>query len=218
MLRLSPRNGSGRAETSGSRTSGLQASQRVEHTFAPRLLTSRLRPPQPLLELVRRDAVLKQLSSARAPLIVVSAPGGYGKTITLSQWFASEARPVAWLQADEVDNDHLLFLHYLVAALAGVLDVDPLVAGWLQVVPPPLETRILPSLAAAVNGASPFVFVLDDAHLLTNDACWRSSACSSSSCRPARTSASADEPRRACLSPVCARPDSCSNSAPRSSP
>ena len=75
--------------TSGARADGISSS------FAPHLLASRLRPPQPLLELVRRDRLLEQLSSARAPLIVVSAPGGFGKTVALSQWTESDQRPFA---------------------------------------------------------------------------------------------------------------------------
>ncbi len=143
------------------------------HQFALHLIKSRLRPPQPLLELLRRDRLLEQLSAATASLIVVSAPGGSGKTVALSQWVQSDPRPVAWLQADEADNDPLVFLHYLTAALGGVADIDPLVAGWLQLAPPPVETRILPALAAAVHDSAPFLMVVDDVHLVTNEACWQ---------------------------------------------
>lgn len=138
----------------------------------PILLESRLRPPQSLLALVRRERLLSRLSAAEAPLIVVSAPGGFGKTVTLSQWAASCTAPVAWLQAAADVNDPLLLLQYLTAALGGVIDVDPQVMEWLGLAPPPVETRILPALAAAVAGAAPFVLVIDDAHLLTNEACW----------------------------------------------
>lgn len=138
----------------------------------PILLESRLRPPQSLLALVRRERLLSRLSAAEAPLIVVSAPGGFGKTVTLSQWAASGTAPVAWLQAAADVNDPLLLLQYLTAALGGVIDVDPQVMEWLGLAPPPVETRILPALAAAVAGAAPFVLVIDDAHLLTNEACW----------------------------------------------
>ena len=75
--------------------------------------------------------------------------------------------PFAWLQADAADNDPLVFLQYLTAALDGVLHVDPLVEQWLQLAPPPVETRILPALAAAVAERAPFVLVVDDAHLVT---------------------------------------------------
>ena len=41
---------------------------------------------------------------------------------------------------------------------------------------PPVEERILPLLALAVSEAPPFVLVLDDAHHLTNESCWRAIA------------------------------------------
>jgi len=153
--------------------SGPGVPEGITYSLGPHLLRSRLRPPQPLLELVRRDRLLQQLSATRAPLVVVSAPAGSGKTVALAQWAESDQRPFAWLQADEADNDPLLFVHYLTAAFGGVADIDPLVADWLQLAPPPVETRILPALAAAVQAAAPFVFVIDDAHLLTNEACWQ---------------------------------------------
>ncbi|HJW74899.1 MAG TPA: LuxR family transcriptional regulator, partial [Thermoleophilia bacterium] len=137
------------------------------------MLPSRLRPPQPLLELVRRDGLLRQLSADTTPLVVVSAPAGSGKTVALAQWAASDGRPFAWLQADAADNDPLVLLGYLVSALGSVMDVDPMVANWLQLAPPPVATRIVPALAAAIGVAAPFVLVVDDAHLVTNEACWQ---------------------------------------------
>jgi LuxR family transcriptional regulator, maltose regulon positive regulatory protein len=141
--------------------------------LAPHVIESRLQPPRPHLELVFRDRLLQHLSAATASLIVVSAPGGSGKTVALSQWAESDHRPLAWLQADEADNDPLVFLHYLTAALGSVADIDPMVSAWLQLAPPPVATRIVPALAAAVRDAAPFVLVVDDAHLVANDACWR---------------------------------------------
>jgi len=44
--------------------------------------------------------------------VVIAAPGGYGKTIALTQWMDDEQRPFAWLQADAADDDPLLFVHY----------------------------------------------------------------------------------------------------------
>ena len=60
----------------------------------PRLIRSRLRPPLPLLALVRREELLRRLTAVEAPLLVVSAPGGSGKTVALSQWVQSDPRPV----------------------------------------------------------------------------------------------------------------------------
>ncbi len=140
---------------------------------APRFVPSRLRPPRPLLPPVRREGLLRRLSTAGEPVVAVSAPGGYGKTMTLAQWATDAGVPFAWLQADAADADPLRFLYYLTAALGGVVEVDPRVAGWLRLLPPPLEASILPALTGAVAAARPFTLVVDDAHLVTGPVCWR---------------------------------------------
>lgn len=137
------------------------------------VITSRLRPPQALLELVRRDRLLQKLSSTAAPLLVVAAPAGYGKTVLLAQWSAEAGVPVAWLQADPADDDPVEFVQYLAATLGGVLDLDPAVAAGLAAAPPPLEKRVIPALVTSVAAAAPFVLIVDDVHLLTNAACWQ---------------------------------------------
>jgi LuxR family maltose regulon positive regulatory protein len=141
--------------------------------FGLRPLQSRLRPPHPLLELVHRDHLVDQLSSSAAPLVVVAAPGGFGKTVAVSQWLQADPRPYAWLQADDADNDPLAFLSYVVAALGGVVRLDPMIGNWMQLAPPPVATRILPALAESVAAAAPFTLVVDDAHLITDETCWR---------------------------------------------
>jgi LuxR family transcriptional regulator, maltose regulon positive regulatory protein len=145
----------------------------VPCSFGLRPLQSRLRPPQPLLELVQRARLVDRLSSAPAPLVVLAAPGGFGKTVTLSQWIQSDSVPCAWLQADDADNDPLAFLSYLVAALGGIVGLDPMITNWMQLAPPPVANRILPALAEGVAAATPFILVIDDAHLITDQACWR---------------------------------------------
>lgn len=122
---------------------------------------------------MRREELLRRLTATAAPLVVLAAPGGYGKTVTLAQWTADDGVPFAWLQADDADNDPLVFLQYLTAALDGVILVDPQVMEWLQLPAPPVQARILPALATAVADAGSFVLVVDDTHLLTNDVCWR---------------------------------------------
>jgi LuxR family maltose regulon positive regulatory protein len=137
------------------------------------VLKSRMRPPGTLLEVVPRDDLLGLLDADRSPLVVFFAPGGFGKTIALTQWAARDPRPFSWLQTDAADNDPLLFLTSLVAALGSAVTVDANVSAWLDLAPPPVSTRILPALAASLSAAPPFVVVLDDVHLLTNEACWQ---------------------------------------------
>jgi LuxR family maltose regulon positive regulatory protein len=51
------------------------------------------------------------------PLILVSAPAGYGKSISVSQWAEQHEDLVGWLSVDERDSDLRTFLEYLLAAI-----------------------------------------------------------------------------------------------------
>lgn len=139
--------------------------------FSP--LGSRLQPPRSQAALVHRDPLVRTLLTERRALVVVTAPAGYGKSIALAQWLAADPRPSAWLQLDEADNDPVVLLSYLTLALEHVAPIDPVILELLQLRTPPIEERIVPSMAAALSVAEPFVLALDDGHLLSSDAGWR---------------------------------------------
>jgi LuxR family maltose regulon positive regulatory protein len=137
-----------------------------------RCLPSKLRPPRPHVELVTRDALVATLLKSTEPLVLVSAPAGSGKTVSLTQWLHVETRPAIWLRLDGDDNDPLVLLRCLAVALDQVLGVDPEVLELLQLRSPPLVERVLPGLAATVAGARPFVLVIDDAQLVQKQESW----------------------------------------------
>jgi LuxR family maltose regulon positive regulatory protein len=140
-------------------------------TFQTR--ASKLRPARAQLKLVQRTALVGALLESPAPLVVVSAPAGYGKSTLLAQWADSVPLPASWLQLDAADNDPVVFLTYLTAALSKVAPVDPTVADLLQLRSPPIDELVLPRLGDALDAAQPFLLVLDDAHLVQSEACWR---------------------------------------------
>jgi LuxR family maltose regulon positive regulatory protein len=98
-------------------------------------------------------------------LATVVAPAGYGKTTLLVQWAARDERPFVWLSIDEHDNDPVILLRHLAAALERVEPLDASVADGLagesiwRVAAP----RVTNAFAAR---RQPFVAVLDDADLL----------------------------------------------------
>jgi len=117
--------------------------------------------------IVARDAVLARLlDSAPLRIVGLTAPAGYGKSTLLSQWSAVDPRAFAWLTLDERDNDPVLLLRYVLAALerGGVQAAANAASS------PPLRawTSLLPDVAAALSVREPpYVLVLDDVHLLT---------------------------------------------------
>ncbi len=71
--------------------------------------------------------MIEQLNAAAGlPIVVFLAGPGYGKTTVLSQWAESPGqRPFAWLSVDEHDNDPVVLLTYVAAALDRVAPIDP---------------------------------------------------------------------------------------------
>jgi len=133
---------------------------------------SRLKPPEPRLTMIRRDSLVEALERSAAPLVLVTAPAGYGKTTALTQWAVAGRRPLAWVQLDAADNDPVVLLTYIATALSRVAPVDPGVLDLLQLRSPPLAERVMPALGAAVAEAPPFLLVLDDGHLVFGEDCW----------------------------------------------
>src|SRR4051812_8994736 len=82
------------------------------------LLQTKLYIPPPRPHLVARPAVTAQLEvGVLAPLTLIAAPAGFGKTTLVSEWSTQTAHAVAWLSLDEEDNDPPRFLTYVMAAL-----------------------------------------------------------------------------------------------------
>jgi LuxR family maltose regulon positive regulatory protein len=136
------------------------------------VLPAKLRPPQARVRLVKRRALLDELDHTDCPLVAVSAPAGAGKTTVLRQWVESDPRPFAWVQLDQADSDPVVFLTYVSQALASVAEVDPSVHDSLSLAVPPVRERVMPLLGEALATASPFVLVLDDAHVLRGSKPW----------------------------------------------
>lgn len=93
--------------------------------IAPWLLRSKATPPRQLLSVLPRPALVSQLDKgADGALVILEAPGGYGKTCLLSEWRSrreERGETVCWLSVDE-DDDADMFLAYLAfsAQMSGV--------------------------------------------------------------------------------------------------
>jgi len=114
--------------------------------------------------MVRRSQLLARLDAVagRAPVIVLAAPAGYGKTTALRQWAAAGGRPVGWVSLDASDDDPARLAGHVATALqavpmpaatadrlARIADTDPATA----------PIRLLASLREL---PAPVLLVLDD--------------------------------------------------------
>src|SRR4051794_14653695 len=97
-------------------------------------------PDQREALVVRPRLVERFVAASHAPLAVIAAPAGYGKTTLLADWARADGRPFAWVALEEADNDPAL----LAATVAHALG----------------------EAGRSLEESPPFVLVLDDAHVL----------------------------------------------------
>ena len=138
------------------------------------LMESRLQPPRIGGRSVVRTGLARSLNgSADAPIVIVGAGPGYGKTTLLAQWIeASESRTAAWVSATSEDNDPIVLLTYVATALDRASRVGEGVFEALASPGASIETKILPRLGRALTRMDvPFVLAIDDFHAITNPLC-----------------------------------------------
>ncbi len=140
------------------------------------LLTTKLYIPPARPGLVPRPRLTQRLNQGLdRKLILISAPAGFGKSTLLSEWRttspASEM-PFDWVSLDERDNDPVRFWTYVIAALEGVEPKLSEGAGAvfraLQSSPSESALEMLINDLATVR--HDFALVLDDYHVITNEA------------------------------------------------
>jgi LuxR family maltose regulon positive regulatory protein len=137
------------------------------------LVEAKLRPPQNRGGSVPRGQLISAVEGSReVPLLVLCAGPGWGKTTLLAQWASRSERPFAWVAVDEQDNDPIVLLTYIAAALDRVSPLDPAVFDVLASRGVSVEATAAPRVGAALaTMRQQVVLSLDDLHLLDNPAC-----------------------------------------------
>jgi LuxR family maltose regulon positive regulatory protein len=125
---------------------------------------------------VERPVLARRLARARAKLVLIDAPAGYGKTTLVAQWrgSATEDRPFAWVSLDSDDNDPVSLWSHVVHALHRArpeLCVQPMLEA-LRSWPADVGGSMLPILVSELNALpGPVVLVLDDYHRVKERSC-----------------------------------------------
>jgi LuxR family maltose regulon positive regulatory protein len=109
-------------------------------------------------------------AGARQPLLLVSAPPGFGKTTLVAAWLHGH-QPEAtcgWLSLDEADNQPVTFWRYLAAAIQhtqpGLGETAQAMLASSQ--PPALETVATTLINELAALRTPLILVLDDYHVI----------------------------------------------------
>src|SRR5262245_27592747 len=133
---------------------------------------SKIRVPALRSGLVSKTALVNRLRANVAfPLVVVTAPAGYGKTTLLAQWAERDDRPFAWVSVNARDTEPLILLRHVAAALHAFDPLEPHVLAALARPGDSIWTTVVPRLGAALSELrEPPVIVLDNADLLRSRA------------------------------------------------
>ena len=128
------------------------------------------RPPIPN-DLVPRPRLTEWLNQhCQRPLVLISAPAGYGKSTLISSWLEGLEMPSAWISVDIGDNDLGNFLGYFIAAIQSIYPESLIEMQALLEAPdlPPmhyLSSYLINQLNAIDED---YFLVLDDFHLIQN--------------------------------------------------
>lgn len=139
-------------------------------------LRTKLLLPRSVPELLERPRLVDRLrSNISAPVTVVTADAGCGKTTLIAEFVRSEPRPYVWYQLDHTDADPAVFLGYLATAIR---DIQPQFGSTffqyleqggedLAVFPERAVDLLLNEIIEKVE--QPLIIVLDDYHHLGRD-------------------------------------------------
>ncbi|MBI4675623.1 MAG: hypothetical protein HY741_28600 [Chloroflexi bacterium] len=131
------------------------------------VLQTKINKPQPKADWIKRPRLSTQLTHGlNRPLILLSAPAGFGKSTALAQWLTQTPLPSAWISLDESDNDLFVFLTYLTAAIQGIFPGTLAQSAQLRraLQRPPLAHLASCLINELAELPSDFVLVLDDYH------------------------------------------------------
>jgi LuxR family maltose regulon positive regulatory protein len=118
------------------------------------------------------------VATCGAPVVLVIAAPGFGKTTLLAQWEELDSRPFAWVSLDRRDNDPLVFWNYLVAAIRSI---EPGFGGAVEAALGSAGGMVLDAIVPQIlneleSTDHEIVLVLDDYHRVTSPACHESIA------------------------------------------
>jgi LuxR family maltose regulon positive regulatory protein len=134
----------------------------VEPAVGP---AARIRRPQMRPAAIVRQEMLARLTAVDndVSLILVIAPGGYGKTTALAQWVQADDRPVGWVQLDEADSDPTTLVRDIASAVAEAQGAEHQHGAALAALADVGDRAAIPALIRFLGTMErPELLVLDD--------------------------------------------------------
>ena len=101
------------------------------------------------------------------PVVLISAPAGYGKSVLAAQLARHNPLPSVWLSLTESDNDPVHLVRSLVMGLDRIKPADQKPVEALRIPAQHNRESLLPELLRCIQRAAPFAMVIDDLHAVT---------------------------------------------------
>jgi ATP/maltotriose-dependent transcriptional regulator MalT/DNA-binding SARP family transcriptional activator len=139
-------------------------------------LRTKLLPPRAVSELLERPRLTGKLqANVDAPITMVAADAGCGKTTLIADFIRRQTRPAVWYQLDHTDADPVVFLTYVTQGIRNQFpDFGEAVLSYLSEAGE--EMLRYPERGADVlinemldTVEQPFILVLDDYHHIGRD-------------------------------------------------
>src|SRR5687768_10886836 len=84
-------------------------------------LRTKLLPPRAVSELLERPRLTDRLlENLNAPMTMVAADAGCGKTTLIADFVRRQERPSVWYQLDHTDADPIVFLTYVAKGIQNI--------------------------------------------------------------------------------------------------
>lgn len=147
-------------------TGGMKGSGRAAATVRPAPSTA-FDPPRQREWHVARPRLTSVLDRIDEPVILVSAPAGYGKSTLLGQWARVDPRRGRWLRLEDGAELNGI-VRSVAAALTRIIpfDMGPLLRATRDGGPGASLPVDAGRLLDALDGAVPFLLVIDGVHLI----------------------------------------------------
>jgi LuxR family maltose regulon positive regulatory protein len=136
------------------------------------LVEVKLAGPSARPSAVAKEDAIAGLCASTLPFATIVAPAGYGKTTLLAKWAEADPRPFAWVALDGRDDDALVLLRYIAAAMHRVESIPPEALDALSGPAGSIWSKRVPRLGSALAACEhPLVLVLDDLHTVVSPSC-----------------------------------------------
>ncbi len=136
------------------------------------IIRTKVQAPALRSQMLHRSDLMGRLSAAKSlPLILISGPGGSGKSSLACQWIRHQKLRIAWYSLDEADNEPDVFFRYLLTTLIHADErltatLGPLLQNQRELRGEEIVPHVIQSLSEAPQDIH---LVLDDFHVILDN-------------------------------------------------